>query len=89
MTIRHLLVLEFQRQQILGHRIKNCDFDIYVDDQLVKSVNNTHMWKTSQWKYEEYPIPSEVLKGKQQVRVKFVAKSQVGELYEVRLVKSI
>lgn len=68
---------------------KNCDFDIYVDDQLVKSVNNTHKWKTSQWKYEEYPIPSEVLKGKKQVRVKFVAKSQVGELYEVRLVKSI
>ena len=68
---------------------KNCDFDIYVDDQLVKSVNNTHKWKTSQWKYEEYPIPAEVLKGKKQVRVKFVAKSQVGELYEVRIVKSL
>ena len=44
---------------------KNCDFDIYVDDQLVKSVNNTHKWKTSQWKYEEYPIPAEELKESQ------------------------
>ena len=68
---------------------RTCEFDIFVDDQLVQTVNNTHKWKTSQWKVEEYPIPASVLEGKKQVRVKFVAheRTQVGELYEVRLVK--
>ena len=69
---------------------KTCEFDIYVDNVLVKSVNNTKKWRSSQWKYEEYPVPAEALAGKNSVRVKFVAKPgrQVGELYEVRLVKN-
>lgn len=69
---------------------KTCEFDIYVDNVLVKSVNNTRKWRSSQWKYEEYPVPAEALAGKNSVRVKFVAKPgrQVGELYEVRLVKN-
>ena len=65
------------------------EFDIFVDDVLVTSVNNTGKYRTSQFKYESYPIPADVLKGRQQVRVKFVAKphKQIGEIYEVRLVK--
>jgi hypothetical protein len=57
---------------------------------LVVSVNNTGKYRTSQFKYEEYPIPAEVLKGKKQVRVKFVAKpqKQIGEIYEVRLINN-
>jgi len=68
---------------------RTCEYDLYVDDTLVTSVNNSRKWRSSQWKYETYPIPAAALKGKKQVRVKFVAKPhrQVGEIYEVRLVK--
>jgi hypothetical protein len=69
---------------------KSHEFDILVDDVLVTSVNNTGKYRTSQFKYEEYPIPAEALKGKKQVRVKFVAKpqKQIGEIYEVRLINN-
>ena len=68
---------------------RTCEYDLYVDDTLVTSVSNSRKWRSSQWKYETYPIPASALKGKKQVRVKFVAKPhrQVGEIYEVRLVK--
>ncbi len=68
---------------------RTCEYDLYVDDTLVTSVNNSRKWRSSQWKYETYPIPASALKGKKQVRVKFVAKPhrQVGEIYEVRLVR--
>ena len=66
---------------------KSHEFDIFVDDVLVKSVNNTGKYRISEFKYEVYDIPAELLKGKTQVRVKFVAKpgKQIGEIYEVRL----
>ena len=69
---------------------RTCEFDIMIDDQLMCSVNNTHKWRTSQFKTEDYPVPAELLKGKSQVRVKFVSKpgKQVGEIYGVRLIKS-
>ena len=68
---------------------RTCEYDLYVDDTLVTSVNNSRKWRSSQWKYETYPIPASALKGKKQVRVKFVAKPhrQVGEIYEVRLMR--
>jgi hypothetical protein len=61
-----------------------------VDDVLVTSVNNTGKYRISEFKYEEYPVPAEALKGKKQVRVKFVAKprKQIGEIYEVRLINN-
>ena len=67
---------------------KSHEFDILIDDVLVKEVNNTGKYRISEFKYETYPIPVELLQGKQQVRVKFVAKprKQIGEIYEVRLV---
>lgn len=67
---------------------KTHEFDIFVDDVLVQSVNNTGKYRISEFKYETYELPATVLKGKQQVRVKFVAKPhrQIGEIYEVRLV---
>ena len=70
---------------------KSHEFDILVDDVLVTSVNNTGKYRISEFKYETYPVPAELLKGKQQVRVKFVAKPhrQIGEIYEVRLVKNL
>ena len=68
---------------------KSHEFDIFVDDVLVKEVNNTGKYRISEFKYETYPVPAELLKDKKQVRVKFVAKprKQIGEIYEVRLVK--
>ncbi len=68
---------------------KSHEFDIFIDDVLVKEVNNTGKYRISEFKYETYPIPAQLLQGKQQVRVKFVAKprKQIGEIYEVRLVK--
>jgi hypothetical protein len=68
---------------------KSHEFDILVDDVLVKEVNNTGKYRISEFKYETYAIPADLLKGKQQVRVKFVAKphKQIGEIYEVRLIK--
>jgi hypothetical protein len=69
---------------------KTHEFDIFIDDALLLSVNNTGKYRISEFKYETYPIPEEMLKGKKQVRVKFVAKprKQIGEIYEVRLVKN-
>ena len=69
---------------------RTCEFDIMIDDQLMCSVNNTHKWRTSQFKTEEYPIPADLLQGKTQVRVKFVAKlsKQIGEIYGIRLIRS-
>ena len=69
---------------------KNPEFDIFVDDALVTTVNLVGKYRTSQFKFEEYPIPAQLLKGKKQVRVKFVAKphKQVGEIYEVRLISN-
>ena len=69
---------------------KTHEFDILINDVLVKEVNNTGKYRISEFKYETYPVPADLLKGKQQVRVKFVAKPrrQIGEIYEVRLVKN-
>ena len=69
---------------------KNPEFDIFVDDALVTTVNLVGKYRTSQFKFEEYPIPAQLLKGKKQVRIKFVAKphKQVGEIYEVRLISN-
>ncbi len=68
---------------------KSHEFDIFIDDVLVKSVNNTGKYRISEFKSETYEIPASLLKGKKQVRVKFVAANgkQIGEIYEVRLVK--
>ena len=69
---------------------KTHEFDIFIDDQLLTSVNNTGKYRISEFKYESFPIPASMLEGKDQIRVKFVAKPdrQVGEIYGVRLVKA-
>jgi len=68
---------------------KTHEFDIFIDDMLLTSVNNTGKYRISEFKYETFDIPSEMLKDKTQIRVKFVAKpgKQVGEIYGVRLIK--
>lgn len=68
---------------------RTSEFDIYVNDKLLCSVNNSHRWRTTQFKTVDYVIPSEFVKGKKEIRVKFVAHKgkQVGQIYCVRLVK--
>lgn len=68
---------------------RTSEFDIYVNDKLLCSVNNSHRWRTTQFKTVDYVIPSEFVKGKKEIRVKFVAHKgkQVGQIYGVRLVK--
>ena len=68
---------------------KTHEFDIFIDDMLLTSVNNTGKYRISEFKYETFGIPAEVLKDKTQIRVKFVAKpgKQIGEIYGVRLIK--
>ena len=68
---------------------KSHEFDIYIDDVLLRSINNTGTYRISEFKAETYDIPATLLQDKKQVRVKFVAKpnKQIGEIYEVRLIK--
>ena len=68
---------------------KTHEFDIFIDGALLASVNNTGKYRISEFKYEVFPIPESMLRGKDQIRVKFVAKpgKQVGEIYGVRLIK--
>ena len=68
---------------------KTHEFDIFVDDVLLTSINNTGKYRISEFKYETFPIPAGMLEGKELIRVKFVAKPgrQVGEIYGVRLMK--
>ena len=69
---------------------RTSEFDIYVNDKLLCSVNNSHRWRTTQFKSVDYEIPAEFVKGKKEIRVKFVAHKgkQVGQIYGVRLVKN-
>jgi len=64
-------------------------FDIFVDDELMLSVDNTGKWMQSQFIGEEYPIPAAMLEGKDSVRIKFVAAqgATVGGVYDLRLLK--
>ena len=66
---------------------RSSEFDIFIDDTLLTSVNNTHRWRTTQFKTVDYPIPASMLEGKKEVRVKFVAHKgrQVGQIYGVRM----
>ena len=64
-------------------------FDIFVDDALMLSVDNTGKWMKSQFVSEEYPVPAAMLRGKRSVRVKFQAQqgATVGGIYDLRLLK--
>jgi len=65
-------------------------FDIYIDNEKLASEDNTGKWNLSQFKEISYAIPDGMIKGKANVRVKFVALdgSSAGPVYYVRLVKN-
>lgn len=65
-------------------------FDIYVDEEKLLTVDNTGKWNQSRFFDVEYRIPESMVKGKNSVRVKFLALpgSAAGAVYYIRLVKN-
>lgn len=68
----------------------NRKFDIYIDDEKLLTVDNTNKWNQSMFKNEVYPIPDSMIKGKNQIRVKFqsLPGSTAGAIYIVRLLRA-
>lgn len=69
---------------------RTSEFDIFVDDELLCSVNNSRRYRTSRFMTETYEIPASMLEGKSEVRIRFTAHKgrQVGQIYGVRLVRN-
>uniref|UniRef100_UPI0025B717C9 DUF6805 domain-containing protein n=1 Tax=uncultured Muribaculum sp. TaxID=1918613 RepID=UPI0025B717C9 len=69
---------------------RTSEFDILIDDELMASADNTHRWRTTQFKTVDYAIPASMLNGKNEVRVKFQAHKgkQVGQIYGVRIIRN-
>lgn len=65
-------------------------FDIYIDDQKLVTEDNTGRWNQSKFQDIQHAIPDAMVKGKDQVRVKFQALpgSTAGAVYYIRLVKA-
>ncbi|AYD49374.1 hypothetical protein D6B99_09000 [Arachidicoccus soli] len=65
-------------------------FDIYIDGQKLISFDNTERWNQSHFFNVTYPIPNNLLNGKNQITVKFQAlpESTVGAVYYVRVLKN-
>ncbi len=63
---------------------------IYGDNKKLATEDNTGRWNLSQFKEISYDIPDDFVKGKDKVRIKFVALdgSSAGPVYYVRLVKN-
>jgi len=66
-------------------------FEIYIDDQLLLTEDNTGRWNLSQFRDIVYPIPETMLNGKESIRVKFKALpgNTAGAVYSIRLVKQV
>jgi hypothetical protein len=64
-------------------------FDIYIDDEKLVTENSTGRWNQSKFIDIEYAIPDAMVKGKQNVRVKFQALPQntAGAVYFIRLAR--
>ena len=65
-------------------------FDIYIDDEKLLTEDNTGRWNQSKFQDIEYAIPNAMLKGKENIRVKFQALqgNTAGAVYFVRLVRA-
>lgn len=67
----------------------NRKFEIYIDDQKLITVDNTGKWNKSDFQFEEYAIPDEMIKEKDKIRVKFqsIPGNTAGAVYYLRLIK--
>jgi DUF1680 family protein len=67
----------------------NRKFDIYIDDEKLITEDNTGKWNQSQFQDIEYKVPDAMIKGKNNVRIKFqsLPGNTAGAVYYLRLVK--
>lgn len=77
------------RVQYWGAEWGNRKLDIYIDDVKFITADYTNKWNQSQFQTEEYRIPSNLLKNKKEIRVKFQSypNSTAGAIYHVWLLK--
>ena len=82
-TDLHLLV------RYWGYEWGNRMFDISIDGERLLTEDNTGRWYRSMFQDIEYQIPSSMIKGKQRIRVKFLALpgNTAGAVYGIRLVR--
>lgn len=68
----------------------NRKFDIYIDNEKLLTEDNTGRWNLSGFQDVRYTIPDSMVKGKDQIRVKFKALtgSVAGAVYYIRLIKA-
>ncbi len=64
-------------------------FDIFIDDEKLKTEDNTARWNQSLFKDVVYAIPNAMVKGKNHIRVKFQAyeSNTAGAIYGLRLLR--
>lgn len=64
-------------------------FDIYIDEEKLITENNTGRWNQRKFQEVEYAIPDAMIKGKENVRVKFqpVEGNTAGAVYYIRLAR--
>jgi len=65
-------------------------FEIYIDDEKLLTEDNTGRWHQSQFREITYRIPESMLRGKNNIRIKFQALpgNTAGAVYYIRLVKT-
>jgi uncharacterized protein len=73
-----------------GAEFGNRKFDIYVDGQKLISEDIGGKWNKKEFQNVEYPIPDEIIKGKESVRIKFqtMPGSTAGGVYYIRLIRN-
>ena len=64
-------------------------FEVFIDDEKFIEIDNSRRWRSSVFKTMEYPIPASMVEGKDYICVRFQSSrgTQVGGIYEVRLVE--
>ncbi len=72
-----------------GYEWGSRKFDIFIDDEKLIAEDNTGRWYQAEFQDVEYPIPNEMVKGKDNIRLKFQASkgSAAGAVYYIRLLR--
>ena len=72
-----------------GNERGNRKFDIYIDDVKLATEDISGKWNQQKFQNIEYPIPDSLVKGKENIRVKFqaIAGNTAGAVYDIRLVR--
>jgi hypothetical protein len=68
----------------------NRKFDIYIDEEKLLTEDNTNRWNQSRFQDIEYVVPDSMVKGKENIIVKFQAieGNTAGAVYYIRLVRA-